>query len=367
MPNGLSIGGAAFTLSNEGWSDVRCTNCIGTPFTDAVAGNNPAIDAPDVITVGPGLTNAAYSQIQAGTKFTADEIINMWQQLEKDKVNYVLKANPKLSSLSQNIFDMAIDCLHSGQKWWTDAGWPNVSNAEEAAAACLKMPVKAQGKINAALQSRRQLEAAICKGGRCDGDNNETFKSNAYYKTDSKWVNILKKYFGANAGDANTADSSVDTGTPSTTQSRSTEEAPPPPPVDQGRIWEDNMKNSNSNILGPTELPKDTKFVKHTKIYCFESSTIVLNEMSMSLDLEPDKKTPIPGIDRTIAGLTDGTSVSSINPDAPLEANIDYEEEFEDWLNDYIIDYDEFASEFFDEEDEWGDIANDFDDTNNMA
>ena len=107
MPTNLSINGAAFMLSCEGWSDATAKNYMGKIGTDATAGCNRKIDKATTITVGPGLTNylnksaAKFKPIQDGVRFTAAEIIKIWVAHTQDGIKDILRRNPKLGQMSQ--------------------------------------------------------------------------------------------------------------------------------------------------------------------------------------------------------------------------------------------------------------------------
>lgn len=87
-----------------------------------------------------------------------------------------------------------------------------------------------------------------------------------------------------------TAPSTISSTTTSTTPSTPPPaEEPPPEPIDLGRNWEEhNLINAHTNILsydGKVEEEKN----HHTRIYAITQSTIVLNEMSMTIDIEDNE------------------------------------------------------------------------------
>ena len=93
-----SIGGMAFTLSREGWSDARKDKFYGTPFTDAMAGWNK-IDPNGLISVGPGLTHYKSPRIKEGALLSAEEIISIWMTTVKDHEDTIYKKNKKIADL----------------------------------------------------------------------------------------------------------------------------------------------------------------------------------------------------------------------------------------------------------------------------
>lgn len=184
-----SINCLSMMVACEGWSDASKKNFLGTPFTDAVAGNQSKIDRSNVITVGPGLTNAVDPKIKAGTKFTAKEIMSIWSKVISNASKDVLRLCPNLKTLPQCCKDMAIDCYHSGPKYFINAGWPKVKTQQDCANACLKMPKTSKGIVRKGLVDRRNAEAMICLGKRCT-DTAKRY-TDAYYTPNDKLISLM--------------------------------------------------------------------------------------------------------------------------------------------------------------------------------
>ena len=181
---GVSVNGISFMIGCEGWSDGRKRANIGTPGTDAVAVSQ-GIDKGKCVTVGPGLTNLATVNgkplpIRAGQLYSAKQIMAMYAGVLQESAKQIMRVNPKLKSLGQRVFDMAVDCLHSGIGHFKNAGWYTVSTPQEAAAACQRMVTGGYG----GLRDRRMAEACICLGKEAIGSA-KRYTDN-YYKPNPK-------------------------------------------------------------------------------------------------------------------------------------------------------------------------------------
>lgn len=175
----LSINGISLMVSCEGWTDFSKKSHIGVVGTDATAGNQANIDRAGVYTVGPGLTNAVNKNIRPGVRFTARQIMAMWSTTIIESSKNALRLCPALKSLPQGCRDAAVDCMHSGIGHFQRSGWPSVKTPQQAAAACLKMPMTAKGKVVKGLYDRRHAEAAICLGRAATGSAKRY--TDAYY------------------------------------------------------------------------------------------------------------------------------------------------------------------------------------------
>lgn len=187
---GISVNGISFMIANEGWSDGRKRANLGTPGTDAVAVSQ-GIDKGKCVTVGPGLTNLAvvagkHLPIRAGQLYSAQQIMAMYAGVLQESAKQALRANPRLKSLGQAVFDMAIDCLHSGIGHFKNAGWYTVSSPQEAAQACMRMVTGGY----AGLKNRRIAEACICLGKQATGGAKHL--TDAYYHPDPKIAALVK-------------------------------------------------------------------------------------------------------------------------------------------------------------------------------
>lgn len=187
----MSVNGLSFMITCEGWSDWTKRGGIGTPGTDATAGQQ-AVDRAGIITVGPGLTQYANPAIKQGVRFSAKQIMAMWSQTIVKASKDVLRRNPYIAKLPQGCKDMAVDCYHSGVGLWIKAGWPSVRTPQDAARACLRMPtgVRGKGKMQG-LVDRRSGEAAICLGKRAGGGGARY--TNAYYTPNARIKSLLGK------------------------------------------------------------------------------------------------------------------------------------------------------------------------------
>lgn len=189
-----SVNCLSMMVACEGWSDASKKGFLGTPFTDATAGNQSAIDKATVFTVGPGLTNAVDKNIQPGTRFSAQQIMSLWSKVILQASKDALRICPALKTLPQGCKDAAIDCMHSGIGWFMKAGWATVKTPQEAAAACQRMPKTAKGKPVKGLIDRRTAEACICLGQKATGSAKRY--TDAYYTPNPK----LKALVGGKAG-----------------------------------------------------------------------------------------------------------------------------------------------------------------------
>ena len=189
-----SVNCLSMMVACEGWSDASKKGFLGTPFTDATAGNQSAIDKATVFTVGPGLTNAVDKNIQPGTRFSAQQIMSLWSKVILQASKDALRICPALKTLPQGCKDAAIDCMHSGIAWFMKAGWATVKTPQEAAAACQRMPKTAKGKPVKGLIDRRTAEACICLGQKATGSAKRY--TDAYYTPNPK----LKALVGGKAG-----------------------------------------------------------------------------------------------------------------------------------------------------------------------
>lgn len=186
----MSVNGLSFQITCEGWSDWTKRGGIGTPGTDATAGQQ-AVDRKGIITVGPGLTQYANPAIRQGVRFSAKQIMAMWSQTISNASKDILRRNPAIGKLPQGCKDMAVDCYHSGVGLWIKAGWPSVRTPQDAARACLRMPCTANGKRLQGLVDRRSGEAAICLGKRAGGGGARY--TNAYYSPNAKIKSLVGK------------------------------------------------------------------------------------------------------------------------------------------------------------------------------
>lgn len=186
----MSANGLSLMITCEGWSDASKKNFFGTPGESAVAGCQGKIDRASVITVGPGLTNAVSPAIKPGVRFSAQQIMALWSKVINDSSKLALKMNPFLATMPQGVKDAAVDCMHSGPGFFKNAGWPSVRTPQQAAQACLRMPMTAKGKIVTGLRDRRYAEAAICLGQRASGSASRY--TNAYYSPNNKIVSLTK-------------------------------------------------------------------------------------------------------------------------------------------------------------------------------
>lgn len=187
-----SLNGLSFMQSCEGWSDARKKGFMGTFGTDAVAGNQSGIDRGGVITVGPGLTNSVSKFIRSGVHFSCDQIMAIWSTIIVNATKRVLAICPALKSLPQGCKDMAIDCYHSGEGHFKNAGWARVKTPQDAARACQNMVKTAKGKVVRGLADRRSAEAAICLGKQCTGSAKRY--TDAYYHPSAKFKSVMAKY-----------------------------------------------------------------------------------------------------------------------------------------------------------------------------